>query len=134
MRSLFRILLVVLAASLSACREQDLSEDFKLDDSIRMEIKGYVIFKYDPYNCQIGFNRDKCEFRVHTDNMSDFFQIRFDDMPAAEGQIVEGTVSWTTGDNLHNKKTTFELVRLEGNKIWLWSPSTRMAAVVEVLE
>ena len=135
MKLLSRIsLLLLLAGSVSACRVHDLSEDFQFDDTVRMEIKGYTTFKYDPYNCQIGFNREKNEFRVHTDNMSDFFHIRFEQMPSAEGQIVNGTVSWTTGDNLHSKKTTFELVKLEGSKIWLWSPSTRIAAVVDVLE
>ena len=66
--------------------------------------------------------------------MSDFYIIRLDEMPAAEGQTVNGTASWTTGDDLHTKKTSFEVIHLEGGKIWLWSPGTRIAAVVMELE
>jgi len=111
-----------------------MSEDFTLDETVRMEIKGFSTFRYDPYNCQMGFNREKHEFRVHSDNMSDFFMITFDEMPAAEGQMVDGTVAWTTNDDLHSKKTAFRVVRLEGRKFWLWSPSTRIAVVVEALD
>ena len=122
------------AGLLAACNEVDLSEDFKMNDQLRMEIKGYVTFSYDPLNCQIGFNRDNCEFRVHSDNMSDFFSIQLDEMPASEGQRINGVASWTTGDNLHGKKTIFEVVRLEGDKIWLWSADSRIAAVVQTLD
>ena len=128
------IFLAALVLGFASCREHTLSDDFKFDSTIRMQIKGYTTFRYEPETCQIGFNRDRCEFRIHTDNMSDFYIIRLDEMPAAEGQTVDGTVSWTTGDDLHTKKTSFEVIRLEGGKIWLWSPSTRIAAVVMELE
>ena len=135
MKRLVIIFLLIAAALLTACRQHhDPSDDFKFDESIRLEIKGYTIFRYDPARCQIGFNRDRCEFRVHTDNMSDFYIIRLDDIPSAAGQTVSGTASWTTGDNLHSKKTSFEVIRLEGGKIWLWSSTTRIAAVVMELE
>ena len=127
-------MITVFVLCIAGCREHNLSDDFKFDSAIRMEIKGYTVFRYDPLTCQIGFNRERSEFRIHTDNMSDFFIIRLDEMPSAEGQIVNGATSWTTGDDLHTKKTSFEVIRLEGGKIWLWSPSTRIAAVVMVLE
>lgn len=133
MKRLFAILVLLVAVLTQGCRETDLSEDFQLNDQLRMEIKGYVTFSYDPLNCQIGFNRSNCEFRVHSDNMSDFFSIKLDEMPAHIDQRINGAASWTTGDDLHNKKTTFEVVRIENGKIWLWSPDTRIAAVVQEL-
>ena len=131
---LITVSVLCIAGCLSGCREHNLSDDFKFDSTIRMEIKGYTVFRYNPLTCQIGFNRERSEFRIHTDNMSDFFIIRLDEMPSAEGQIVNGATSWTTGDDLHTKKTSFEVIRLEGGKIWLWSPSTRIAAVGMELE
>ena len=133
MRKLFLILVLVLA-TFTGCRKSHVSDDFKLNSTLRMEIKGYITFLYDPLTCQISYNPDKYEFRVHSDNMSDFYIIRLDEMPAAEGQTVNGTASWTTGDDLHTKKTSFEVIHLEGGKIWLWSPGTRIAAVVMELE
>jgi len=128
------IMLAVLAVCLPACQEHDMSEEFILDGTVRMDIKGYSTFRYDAFNCQMGFNREKHEFRVHTDNMSDFFMLTLDAMPAAEGQMLEGTAVWTTNDDLHSKKTAFRVVKLEGSKVWLWSPPTRIAIVVEVLD
>jgi hypothetical protein len=119
---------------LAACREPDLSEEFSAGDDLRLEIKGYTVFLYNPLTCQRGFDRSSNEFRIHTDNMSDFFIVRLDSIPVSEGETTAGTVSWTTGDDLHNKKTSFEAIKLEGGKIWLWSSSHRIAAVVEILE
>ncbi len=127
------IFFLPLAFLFSGCKEADLSEDFKMNDQLRIEIKGYTVFRYDPLNCQTGFNREKCEFRVHTDNMSDFFAIQLDVMPSSLGQRVNGTASWTTGDDLHGKKTIFEVVKIDNNKIWLWSSDSRIAAVVQAL-
>lgn len=135
MRHFIGIVVIVLAFLLQGCKgESRLSDSFKLDDDIRMEIKGYTTFRYKPLSCQLAFNKEECEFRVHSDNMSDFYVLRLDEMPENEGQSVNGTVSWTTGDDLHSKKTAFEAVKLEGGKIWLWSASTRIALVVQTLE
>ena len=86
MRRWALIFFLPLAFLFAGCKEADLSEDFKMNDQLRMEIKGYTVFRYDPLNCQTGFNREKCEFRVHTDNMSDFFAIQLDAMPSGLGQ------------------------------------------------
>ena len=135
MKRLIHIFACLPAILLWACEPHHaMSEEFAQDDEIRMEIKGYTTFRYDPNTCQIGFNRENCEFRVHTDNMSDFYVVRLDYIPVEEGEVLNGTVSWTTGDDLHNKKTAFEAVKLEGSKIWLWSASTRIAMVVRTLE
>ena len=128
------IIPVAFALLFSGCRGEDLSEEFLADDTIRMEIKGYTTMRYDPLLCQLGFNNDKREFRVHTDNMSDFFSVRLDEMPVGESQYVTGTVSWTTGDDLHTKKTGFQVAKISGDMVWLWSSDTRIALVVKFLE
>ena len=127
-------IIALLALCLAGCREHNLSDDFKFDSTIRLEIKGYTIFRYDPLTCQIGFNRERCEFRIHTDNMSDFYMLRLDEMPGRVGQSVNGVASWTTGDDLHSKKTAFEALKFEGGRIWLWSSSSRIAVVVQTLD
>ena len=133
MRKLALISFLMVAALFWGCGQTDLSDDFKQNGQLRIEIKGYVTFSYDPLTCQLGFNREDCEFRVNSDNMSDFFILKLDEMPSGEGQRINGAATWTTGDNLHYKKTIFEVVKLEGSKIWLWSSESRIAAVVQVL-
>lgn len=125
---------LMLAVLFAGCSEARLSEDFEMNGQLRIEIKGYTVFSYAPATCQLGFNRETCEFRVHTDNMSDFFVIDLDEMPSAEGQKIKGSASWTTGDNLHVKKTIFEVVKIQDSRIWLWSSESRIAAVVLALD
>lgn len=127
------VILALVLAALTGCRTETLSEEFIEDRTPRMEIKGYTTFLYDPLKCQIGFNQDKCEFRVHTDNMSDFFIVRLSEMPSSENQILDGTAQWTTGDDLHNKKTSFSVLKMDGDRIWLWSAESSIAAVVQIL-
>ena len=127
------VILTLVLAALAGCRTETLSEEFIEDRTPRMEIKGYTTFLYDPLKCQIGFNQDKCEFRVHTDNMSDFFIVRLSEMPSSENQILDGTAQWTTGDDLHNKKTSFSVLKMDGDRIWLWSAESSIAVVVQIL-
>lgn len=127
------VILALVLAALTGCRTETLSEEFIEDKTPRMEIKGYTTFLYDPLKCQIGFNQDKCEFRVHTDNMSDFFIVRLSEMPSSENQILDGTAQWTTGDDLHNKKTSFSVLKMDGDRIWLWSAESSIAVVVQIL-
>lgn len=134
MKRLAAYTFLMLAALFSGCSEARLSDDFETDDMLRIEIKGYTVFRYDPATCQLGFNRETSEFRVHTDNMSDFFVIDLDEMPTAQEQRVKGMASWTTGDDLHVKKTIFEVVKIQDNRIWLWSSESRIAAVVAILD
>lgn len=126
------IFAIVLAA-LTGCRSEFLAEDFTEDRTLRMVIKGYTTFLYDPLNCQVGFNMENREFRVHTDNMSDFFIIRLDEMPSAEDQVIGGSAQWTTGDDLHSKRSRFTVVKMDGDRIWLWSAESRIAVVLQVL-
>lgn len=127
------VIFAVVLATFAGCKSENLSEEFVLDRTPRMEIKGYTTFLYDPLTCQVGFNQENCEFRVHTDNMSDFFIVRLNEMPSGENQIIEGTAQWTTGDDLHNKKTRFSVVKMDGDRIWLWSAESRIAVVVQAL-
>lgn len=129
----WEVILTLVLAALAGCRTETLSEEFIEDRTPRMEIKGYTTFLYDPLKCQIGFNQDKCEFRVHTDNMSDFFIVRLSEMPSSENQILDGTAQWTTGDDLHNKKTSFSVLKMDGDRIWLWSAESSIAVVVQIL-
>lgn len=129
----WEVILALVLAALAGCRTETLSEEFIEDRTPRMEIKGYTTFLYDPLKCQIGFNQDKCEFRVHTDNMSDFFIVRLSEMPSSENQILDGTAQWTTGDDLHNKKTSFSVLKMDGDRIWLWSAESSIAVVVQIL-
>lgn len=132
MKRFFLITAVLCIAA--ACKQSDFPAAFQQSETLHMEIKGYTTFTYDPLTCQKAYNAHRKEFRVHSDNMSDFYTVRLDEIPVNLGQRVRGSVSWTTGNNIHNKTTSFEAIRIEGGRIWLWSATNRIAVVVTELD
>ena len=128
------LLLLLPLLLLAACSDQRMRNAFCESDEIHLMVGGDIPFTYDPNTCQLAFSRERKEFRAHTDNMSDFYMLRLDEMPDRVGQSVNGVASWTTGDDLHSKKTAFEALKFEGGKIWLWSSSSRIAVVVQTLD
>ena len=96
---------------------------------------GSIAFSYEPNTCQLAFSRDLREFRAYTDTMSDFFVASFSQVPAELGQRLTADLVWTTErDVLTRKNLTLEVVRLEGDMVWLWSASGRIGLVVRILE
>ena len=129
------IILLAAALACGACAKDNSLADFRATDGLCIMIKGYTTFTYSPLTCQKGFNRSLREFRVHTDNMSDFYTLQLDRIPTGTGQEVRANVRWTTGSNIQSKKNVpFEVVRMEGNRIWLWSSKNIIAAEVDIID
>ena len=130
--------LLVSAAILSVlagCSDKRMRSAFSENDEIRLMIGGSIPFTYEPNTCQLSFSRDRKEFRAHTDNMSDFVVATFSELPDYLGQNVTADLVWTTErDVLTRKNLTLEVVRLEGDMVWLWSAAGRIGLVVRILE
>ncbi|MCQ2182876.1 MAG: hypothetical protein MJY89_05680 [Bacteroidales bacterium] len=134
MKGLNILLISLLSCFLISCREENINEEFILDSEVRMEVNGTEIFRFNPITCQESFNLDNCSFCVGTDTMSDFFSVKLNTLPTQEGQIVFGFIRWTTPTSISTKdNVTLEVIKLEGDKVWLWSTSTRMGMVVRFL-
>ena len=135
MRKLKFILLILSIISLCSCRRDRFSSAFVESDEIRLQVGGSVQLRYDPLKYQLSFSRDLREFRVSTDNMSDFFCLSLDGIPSEEGQVLGGRLVWTTHtDVLTKNNLALEVLHLEGGKVWLWSKDARIGACVEMLD
>ena len=131
-----KLLYILLAAiCLASCRGEALRDEFADMDGMRIIIRGRSALVYNPASCQMSFNRERKEFRVCKDNMSDFYYLKLSAIPAHDGQRLTGDIQWTTVNNLNRKKNVgFEVVRNEAGKFWLWAQSLRLGVVVEVLD
>lgn len=120
---------------LSACSDQRMQDAFTENEGVRLMVGRDIPFTYDPVTCQLAFSRDLKEFRAHTDNMSDFYAVRFTELPTIQGQTVTADLTWTTErDVLTRKNLTLEVVRIEGDQFWLWSNSGRIGLCIRILE
>ena len=130
------IALFLLAVSLfTSCTGNKVDPEFVATSDFSLKVKDDMVFRYDPLTCQVAFNREKGEFRVHTDNMSDFYAVTFTELPSTQGQTVTADLTWTTErDVLTRKNLTLEVVRIEGDQFWLWSNSGRIGLCIRILE
>ena len=136
MRSRFSVIMALfLSLMLVSCNRHAMENAFIAGEDIRLQVGRADQFIYKPETCQLAFNKEKRTFSAHTDTMSDYFISTFSDIPTTLGQWISADISWTTHDNvLTRKKLTLEVVRLEGDKVWLWSRQGRIGLTVRILE
>ena len=136
LRSALPLLLVAaILPVLAGCSDKRMRSAFSENDEIRLMVGGSIPFTYEPNTCQLSFSRDRKEFRAHTDNMSDFYAVSFRELPSSLGQTVTADLTWTTErDVLTRKNLTLEVVRIEGDQLWLWSNSGRIGLCIRILE
>ena len=127
--------LLAALALLCGCDSRRERSSFIESDEIRLQVGRAVQFRYDPLKCQMSFNRERREFRAQTDNVSDYYVATLSEIPVSEGQTLTADLSWTTEtDVLNRKNLALEVVKIEGEKIWLWSDSGHIGLSVVVLE
>ena len=134
MRRIAIILLLSLLA-LTGCQDERQRAAFCENEGVRLLVGGSIAFSYEPNTCQLAFSRDRQEFRAFTDSMSDFFVATFSRVPSEQGQRLTASLTWTTErEVLTRKNLTLEVVRLEGDMVWLWSDAGRIGLTVRILE
>lgn len=131
-----KFLLLIALAMMSSCIRPDMVPDeFLMDDCVRIEMNGKELFRYNEDRCQLYFSRSDAGFGAHTDTMSDYFFLKLDGIPSAMDQEFTGRLKWTTPKDEPSKDgITLRVVKLQGDKFWLWDYSGRTGIVVRVLE
>lgn len=133
-RFYFIAIIAVLAAAISACTD-DIFPEFVSDTNVHIEMNGKTMLQYDEATCQMGFNRERCQFRMCTDNMSDYFSITMNMIPSVQDETIKGDLTWTTDrDVISRKNIALEVVKAEGDKFWLWNEKERIALVIQILD
>lgn len=129
-------LIPLLLFILCSCDDwEERREAFTSDATIRLEENGNVRFAYSPLTCQLSFNRERCSFAAHTDNMSDFYSVQLSAIPSRTRQEVTATISWTTPKNIVTRKNvTLNTLKIEDDIIWLWSSSGKTGLIFKILE
>lgn len=98
--------------------------EFLQDSTLRLSVGDEDILRYDPYDYQYAYNREKLEFRLHTDNMSEYVLLSLDEEPTHENQVVTASsIRWTRdkGSDIIKKNIALEVVKVEGDVVWLWN-------------
>ena len=128
-------IMFILAAIMAAACNDDIFPAFVADDSIHLEVNGVTQLRYDETDCQLGYNRERGQFRMCTDRMSDYFSIKMNSLPSNQGDMITADLVWTTKtDVITRKNVALEVVKAEGDKFWLWNEQGRIALVIQLLD
>lgn len=127
---------LALCLMMSACYEPAPDPVIMEDNTPRLSVRGMSIFYFDGLNCQLGYNGKKNEFRMHTDNMSEYFIADLDRIPSAVGERVTAeSLWWTTQSDVELKtNVALDVLKIEDGTIWLWNSREQITAVVRILE
>lgn len=99
---------------------------------VQLSVKGKVVCTYDPLTWQLSYSQNDNEFRMFDDNMKSWCRVECSEHPAIVGQKVEARISWSTPESDGSERARFEVVKVQGNKCWLWHGSKNKKISVTV--
>lgn len=103
---------------------------------ISLSIKGEAIMEYDPATCQIGYNSERNEFRMVSDNLSDWLIFSSNAVPGDPGQEVNASLEYTSQSSTKTlKDLTFSIEKTAPDgTTWLWNKDKKIGIIIKVLQ
>lgn len=127
------IILMILASVLSSCVQNEEFMEYLLNEQeISLTRKGEPQVTYDPATFQLGYNSERCEYRVYDDRLAYWFIVKCSEQPVSEGQIITADISWTGVTRTHEYngiKLTVKKVDSSGY-VWLWSNTDSIGIIL----
>ncbi|MCQ2135243.1 MAG: hypothetical protein MJY88_09775 [Bacteroidales bacterium] len=128
------IIVIIAALSLAcSCDKVKVDQDFLDSENLCLVEAGRKIHTYDPLTWQVAFNKDKKEFRVFSDTMSDYYVLTCSEVPTAVGQEIHANLKWSESSIVNRTGLTFRVEKISGDKIWLWCRKSRIEVSVMAL-
>ena len=128
---------VLLAAACCRCsceKEAGIDRDFLETGTVGLRVAGQNRFMYDPATCQLGFSETLIQFRAGNDTGTDFFTLTCNELPVRTGQTVKADLVYTRTSGISRENgLAFSVEQVQGDKIWLWNASKKIAVCVRLL-
>ncbi len=122
MRRIAAIILATIAVLSCSKKPSEPVPEFVGNDNLVLKIKGNNKIEYVPTSFQIGFSRDKKQFRVHNDTMSEYYILTCSELPQNEGQTITCSLKYAANTNISYKDgLEFKVIKRSDNgRYWLW--------------
>lgn len=128
------VILALCALAAFGCEDDPDLELAKSSGDIRLEIGGKTVFLFDPLTCQTGFDQTGKEFRIHNDDMSEYFVLSLSHIPDQENEFITGDLSWTTPDGISSKKKmALETIQVTEDRMWLLNRGSKTILVLPIV-
>ena len=129
-------IMAVIAAIVSSCQQYNIEETLLMREDISLTVRNEVIMIYDPATWQLGQNVTTNEYRVHDDNMGNYFILTCDSKPWYAGQTIKADLKWTAPTrNMDETGLEFSVEKTDDNGlVWLWNSSRKIGIVIRNLQ
>ena len=135
-RTAIAVILSLTVLLSAGCRkEEPVDEDFLAGNDIELKVGPTLIHRYDPLTWQLSFSRERLEYRVFDDNMSEYYTLVCSELPLEKDQKITGTLTWTTPRSSTTKKDLpFTVVKTDSQgTIWLWNGKEKIGISVRTI-
>lgn len=137
MRTAAKLISLTVILLFTSCQKSiRVDSGFLTSTTVGLTVKGSTVCSIDPLNYQFAFNRGRSEFRVHTDNMSDYYCVKLQHAPNSEGERIKGEIIWTDKSSIVSKKDlSFVVEQMDrSGKVWLWCRKEGIGALVQMTD
>ena len=90
----------------------------------------------DPATSQIAYNSERNEFRLASDNLSDWLIFKSNATPTDAGQEVMASLEYTSQSNIKRlSDLTFSVEKTAPDgTTWLWNKEKKIGIIIKVLQ
>ncbi len=131
-----KLILPIILAVLAACTPKEtVDEVFVQSTDIQLRIDGVTLHTYNPLTWQLGYNKNKRQFRVMKDDGSAFYTLTCSALPAQMDQTLEAALEWTSGSSVKNESgLSMKVVKTDAEgTVWLWCNDKKIGVSVRTL-
>lgn len=129
--------LLVMMLSVASCRETIVPDPEPVsDDEPSLVVNGRIEFEWNDLTCQESYNAGSGEYRIGTDNMSDYFILSLDSSFEPGSEETVASLIWTTDTDIKRYGPASFQVLDVGRKgiIRLKSPDNKFYVTVRELD
>lgn len=128
--------IVLTLISITGCIGPQPDEVLLPRTEISLTIKGETIMELDPATSQIAYNSERNEFRLVTDNLSDWLIFKSSAAPTNPGQEVNASLEYTSQSSTKTlKDLTFSVEKTAPDgTTWLWNKEKKIGIIIKVLQ
>ncbi|MGN1210751.1 MAG: hypothetical protein ACI4TM_03640 [Candidatus Cryptobacteroides sp.] len=116
----------------TGCVKENLSEANLQTSEISLSKGGKVLAEYNAAKWQTGYNKAHAEYRVYTDDMSQYFILQCSEEIDSEGQEIKADLKYyLNGNRVKAAGLDFVVQKIgKDGMIWLWNASSKYGAVI----
>ena len=129
---LMAVFAAAVLATVSCNKTLEPDEAFLSDTGISLKVRGVTVHTADPLTWQFGYDTSTKEFRASDDGMNEYFFVACSSVPETLGQKLDAKVTWSSEGEVKSDKGEFEVVKIDGDKRWLWCGNKKRQIAVTV--